>query len=360
MPNQHTNRPVVVITGSSGLIGQALSRRLAPSCTVVGCDITEPDRSSPGAFVYLDVTSDASVRQALDRIRRDHGGRLASVVHLAAYYDFSGEPSPRYDEITVQGTGRLLEALAGFEVEQFVFTSTMLVHAPVRPGEHLDETSPIEAKWPYPQSKLTTERLIRARPGGTPKLILRIAGIYTDLGQQPTLVQQIRRIYEQDLTSFLFPGNRETGQSLVHLDDVVDAIARGIERRTSLPAELTLLIGEADPPSYATLQDRIGELIWQREWPTLRVPETLAKVGAWVQDHAPGIDPFIKPFMIELADDHYALNIERARRFLGWAPSHHLLETLPTIIAALRRDPAAWYRSQGLEVPDARAEPSDR
>jgi len=50
-------------------------------------------------------------RRRRHRIRYAYGERIASGIHLAAYYDFSGEPSPLYDEITVRGTERLLRAL---------------------------------------------------------------------------------------------------------------------------------------------------------------------------------------------------------------------------------------------------------
>jgi nucleoside-diphosphate-sugar epimerase len=68
-------------------------------------------------------------------VRDHHGGQIASIIHLAAYYDFLGAPSPKYDEITVGGTARLLRMLRelDFHVEQFVFSSTMLVHRPAEP-----------------------------------------------------------------------------------------------------------------------------------------------------------------------------------------------------------------------------------
>lgn len=53
---------------------------------------------------------DESVQEALQRVRTGYGGRIASVIHLAAYYDFSGEPSDKYEQITVRGTERLLRA----------------------------------------------------------------------------------------------------------------------------------------------------------------------------------------------------------------------------------------------------------
>jgi nucleoside-diphosphate-sugar epimerase len=48
--------------------------------------------------------------------------------------------------------------------------------------------------------------------------------------------------------------------------------------------------------------------------------------------------------MIALADDHYALDISRARTLLGWEPRHSLRETLPKMITALKADPPGWYR----------------
>jgi len=77
----------------------------------------------------MDITSVASVEKAFKRIRYAYGKRIASVVHLAAYFDFSGESSPLYPRTTVEGTERLLRALLDFEVEQFIFSSSLLVNS---------------------------------------------------------------------------------------------------------------------------------------------------------------------------------------------------------------------------------------
>jgi nucleoside-diphosphate-sugar epimerase len=65
----------------------------------------------------------------------------------------------------------------------------------------------------------------------------------------------------------------------------------------------------------------------------------------------PGADPFIRPWMIDRANDHYALDITRARTLLGWEPTRSLRETIPKMIAALKADPVAWYRENDLESP---------
>ena len=45
----------------------------------------------------------------------------------------------------------------GCAVEQFVFASTMLVHAPTESGRPISEDWPLEPKSPYPQSEVETE-----------------------------------------------------------------------------------------------------------------------------------------------------------------------------------------------------------
>ncbi|RPI55507.1 MAG: NAD(P)-dependent oxidoreductase [Acidobacteria bacterium] len=147
---------LIIVTGSSGFIGKAVCDAfMKDGFKIVGFD--RPESGSPPSgidFVRCDVTSDESVASAISRVRDAFGDRVASIVHLAAYYDFSGEPSSLYDEVTVRGTERLLRAVRQLQVEQFVFSSTMLVHAPCRPGEHIDENSPLDPKWEYPDSKL--------------------------------------------------------------------------------------------------------------------------------------------------------------------------------------------------------------
>lgn len=344
---------MVVVTGSSGLIGSRVVRALAERFRVVGFDRAgDPHPPVEAECVCVDLTSGDSIDAGLARVRYAYGTRLASVVHLAAYYDFSGAPDARYQDVTIDGTARLLGRLQSFEVEQFVFSSTMLVHAPLAPGTRITEATPLEPTWAYPKSKAATERLIAERRGMIPAVLLRIAGGYDELGHSPLLASQMRRIFESRITSRFYPGSLRRGSAFVHLDDVVSAIAAAVERRQDLPAEVPLLIGEEDTMSYGELQDEIGELLHGREWRTYRVPKLVAKVGTWAQDRLPfGPDAFAKPWMVDRADDHYALDTSAARRFLGWEPEHSLRATLPAMAAALLADPVRWYETNGFGEP---------
>ncbi|WP_428938716.1 NAD-dependent epimerase/dehydratase family protein [Fontivita pretiosa] len=353
-PNDH--REIVAVTGSSGLIGAAVVRRLASSYRVIGFDrpgLPQPPEEADA--VDIDLASDDSVRDALRHVFDNDAQRLASVIHLAAYYDFAGEPSPLYEQVTVRGTERLLNGLRelGFTVEQFVFSSTMLVHAPCEPGQAINEDWPIDPKWDYPRSKVRTEQVIRELRGDIPAVLLRIAGVYNDQGNSIPLVHQMQRIFERQLTGRVYPGSTSHGQAFVHLDDVVEAIWLTVQNRRHLPPLTVLLIGEDRTLSYDELQHTFAREIHGTDasFETQRVPKTLAKVGAWVQDKLPG-QAFIKPWMIDRATDHYELDITRARNLLGWEPKRSLRDTLPKMVESLKRDPLAWYQRHELEPPN--------
>ena len=138
--------------------------------------------------------------------------------------------------------------------------------------------------------------------------MLRLAGVYDEQSMVPTLAQQMARVYERDLQSHLYAGSLLVGQSALHRDDMLDA-----------------------------LQDALGQLMHgTAQWLTLRVPKPLAAAGAWVQGKLEplvpdaidgGEPPFIRPFMVAMADD------------------------LPQLVAALKADPAAWYAANGITAP---------
>jgi nucleoside-diphosphate-sugar epimerase len=346
-------KPIILMTGSSGLIGSQLITALAPYYRIAGLDVKCPEKEVAGAeWIECDVTKDPSIKQALGTVREKYGERIASVIHLAAYYDFSGAHSPLYRTLTVEGTRRLLKELQEFQVEQFVFSSTLLVMKPVGDeDEVISEQSPVEsveAAWDYPRSKLEAERVIRQERGSIPAVVLRIAGVYDKECHSIPLAQQINRIYEKRLESYFFPGDADHGQAYVHLDDLVNFFQMVIEMRHELGSHEVFLVAEPDVMSYEELQEQIGELIHGEEWPAIRIPKVIAKAGAWTQENILGQATFIKPWMVDLADTHYPVEIERARIRLGWEPQHRLRDTLSKIIGSLKMDPQRWYEINGL------------
>ncbi len=352
-------KPVVLITGAAGSIGRALCDALTDRYDVVGLDIECDGTDFP--CLEMDITNPASVELALTKVAEQFGTSFAAVIHLAAYFDFTGKDHPMYQAVNVDGTRHLVRALQHYTVERFIYSGTMLVHEPVKPGELITEEQPIAPKWAYPQSKAAAEEVIRNEAGDMPYTLLHLAGLYDDKTAVPTLSNQIARIYERELKSHVYAGDFSAGQSMLHREDMINAMQRVVDRRQELPEQTTILIGEPEGVSYERLQERIGNLIHgEKEWRTISLPQPLAKLGSAVEVASEpvvpdaiddGEKPFIRPFMIDMAEDHYALDIARARDLLGWEPKHNLHDDLESLIATLKDDAHGWYQANGITPP---------
>lgn len=351
--NQKQNRPLVLVTGSTGLIGSKIQKKLSDHYQVIGLDIVKPKKAINDTFFYrCDLTSDKSVAKTLEKIRNKFGKKIASVIHLAAYYDFSGADSPLYEKLTVRGSERLIKQLQDFDVEQFIFSSTHLVMKPATSTDQkITEDSALEAKWDYPQSKIQAERALLENHGEIPLVLLRIAGAYDENGHSPPICNQIKRIYEKSVESILYPGEKEFGQPFIHLDDIVDIFVQTVKRRQGLDKVETFFAAEPTLMSYEAMQKEIGLLIHQKEWPTLPIPKSVAKLGAFFKDILPGEETFIKPWMVDLTDDHYPLEIKNTQKKLDWKPKHNIKDVLPEIIQNFKTNPKKFYLENKLPLP---------
>ena len=347
-------REVVLITGSSGFIGRKLSEALASDFHVVGLDRSGPKEKSPGIYHYdVDITSHEDVSKVLQEIKVHFGKRVHSVIHLVAFYDFRGGEDERYDKITVNGSRFLMHELKeNFEVGKFLFSSSMLVYKPVPVGEKIRDDSEIEPTWEYPESKIRAEKALQEEHGSIPVINLRIAGVYDDTCHSPTISQQIMRIYEGWFSSFLFPGNTNAGQAFLHLDDLRDAIVLLVKKGEPTEKFQNIIVGEEDVMSFREIQEEAGMLIHKRPWPSVTIPAFVAKTGAVVMDKLPFMrEPFIKPWMVKHADEHFAVDMRRLKGMINWEPKRSLRQTLPLMIEGLKEDPEKWYKINKIEVP---------
>ncbi|WP_022674307.1 NAD-dependent epimerase/dehydratase family protein [Novosphingopyxis baekryungensis] len=346
------DKRIVLITGASGYIGRALTQRLGGTYRVIGLDRSSvEDNPDLEASYAIDLADEASVVDALAKVRAAHGKTIAACIHLAAYFDITGEPNPLYNDVNVEGSRRLIKALQDFDVEQFVYASSMLVHEPKPlPDERIDEFTPIGPTWPYPQSKADAEQVLRKNRGDIPVVFLRFAGVYDDEGHSAFLAEQIAGVYEHRMSAHLYPGMLCAAQSALHLEDLTKAVEQTIAHRANLEGETPILIGESETLGYAEIQDIVHCQIHGEEWTTVRIPKSVAKLGTWIEEEVLGHDGFVKQWMVDDANAHYVLDISRARKLLGWEPEHSLRETLPTIIDALKADPQDWYETNKLNT----------
>jgi len=164
------------------------------------------------------------------------------------------------------------------------------------------------------------------------------------------LAHQISRIYEKRLSGKVYPGELSRGQAFLHLDDLLDAIERIVDRRHYLPDVFPVLLGEAKPVPFGELQRLIGRELHGEDWVTWNVPPAAAKLGAWAENRIFGEDAFIRAWMVDISSDHYELDLSQAEEHLGWTAEHSLRQDMPHMLQRLKDDPYHWYEENGLNA----------
>ena len=155
----------VLVTGSSGWLGQTLVPRLArDGHRVVGLD--------PVPSATTEIVGSVVDRALVRRVMRDHA--IEAVVHTAARHKPHIETfdNSEFVAVNVQGTLNLLEEAVAVGVSRFVFTSTtsLMISQQIRDGKAggareavwIDETmAPLKPRNIYGVTKLAAEELCR-------------------------------------------------------------------------------------------------------------------------------------------------------------------------------------------------------
>lgn len=151
----------VFVTGSSGFIGTHLVRTLAAAGHhVIALDVNPPSVPLPidSEFLQVDLLEAAALAAAVRESSPD------ALVHLAARTDVEETRRLEWYAANIEGVSNLLDAVrATPSITRAIYTSTQLVcrlgYTPRDPEDYCPNTL-------YGQSKVETERRVRAAAGG--------------------------------------------------------------------------------------------------------------------------------------------------------------------------------------------------
>jgi len=348
-------RPLVIVTGVADEIGETLVQALQDNYRVVACGKSVPATRSPCVdYVQMDQSDTASVQSALHQIRRHHGDSIYSAIDLSGYHDSARVADDSTRTLSEEATRRLMTGLLDFHVNQVVYISSTSVIEPARIGETVCEESPTISDEPFPEARLAAEEVVEELAGAASTVILRIGDVYNSRGWSTRLARQIARIAEKQAASYVFPGDVNAGQCRIHIDDLCDCLNRVIRRASHLQQRELFLITEPEVLSYAELQEILGQMIHGVAWPAIRIPQVVARAGAWVADHLQSTDARDRNLRWPLhqLNQHYVANVTRAETLLEWSPAHSFRSELSEIISVFRRDPQRWYEMHNIPLPD--------
>lgn len=226
----------ILVTGAAGFVGGHLLRELdaAGARTWAGSlDGLPPSEGAPAGteWVALDVTSDESLRAAVERARPD------GVVHLAAQSSVGasfGDPAGTW-EVNATGTLRLLQAVS--PSTRLLLVSSAEVYGAVPEEEQpIAEDRPLRPASPYAASKAAAEMAtVQAALAGGARAVVARSFNHTGPGQDarfalPSFAAQLAAIADGAAAPVLRVGNLEARRDFLDVRDVVRAYRVLLER----------------------------------------------------------------------------------------------------------------------------------
>ncbi|AOJ09094.1 NAD-dependent epimerase/dehydratase family protein [Burkholderia mayonis] len=313
----------VLITGASGLVGNALARTLRRT----GAATVGLARSAGSAAdVDLEWVLDSNDFDGIEA-RWMPGLHCDSVVHLAArvhvMHDDSRDPLAAYRATNVEGSLRVARAAKAAGATRFVYVSSIKAVAESSAGQPLNEQQPPAPSDPYGVSKLEAEQALRAygAASGLEIVIVRPPLVYGPR-VRANFLQLMRAV------SFGVPlpfGAVDARRSLVFVDNLADALACCV--RDPRAAGQVFHVTDGQDLSVAELVRALGRHLGS---PARLVPVPIG----WLRlaGRLTGRTAQVERLVGELRVDNC-----RIRTTLGWQPPY-------TVDAGLRST-AEWYRS---------------
>jgi nucleoside-diphosphate-sugar epimerase len=299
------------VTGASGFIGGALTRRLIAE----GWTVNALARSEKSAKVVRELGANA-VRGDLDDVAAmTDGARGADVAfHAAAHLGEWGNPSD-FERVNVTGTANAVQAAREAGVPRFVHVGTEAALMHGEPLVNVDETAPLQpdSKAPYSRTKARAEQVARA--GGAVVIRPRLVWGPGDTTILPTLTHAVR----SKRFAWVDGGRHRT--STAHVDNVVEGLMLGAEKGT--PGE-AYFVTDGEPQVFREFVTRLlgtqGVEIPDRSMPhAVASAVTVAGEAAWGVLPLPGQPPLTRFGFWFLTQD-CTIDISRARRELGYSP----------------------------------------
>lgn len=322
-PGAGNDKPLVLVTGASGFVGNALVARLA----------------AQGRYRVR-----AAVRRPVDALDRraeqvrigdldgatDWDAALAgvhAVVHAAArvhvMQDTAAEPLQAFRTVNVDGTLQLARRAVAAGVRRLVYVSSIKVNgevtAPGRPFRADDPPAPAD---PYGVSKREAEDGLRAlaATGALEVVIVRPPLVYGP-GVRANFASLMRLVARGIPLPLGALDNRRT---LVALDNLVDLIVTCLDHPAA--ANETFLAGDGEDLSTTDLVRRVGRALG-RPARLIPVPAALLSLAARVVGRGAVAQRLCESLQVDTG---------KARRVLGWQPPVAVDTALEGVAAQFR------------------------
>lgn len=340
----------MVITGATGFLGGRLIRHCGHKYRIFSIARHPQQKHDLPAgtevvWFEADIGDYRRLREVFQRIQELGGAEL--LLHLAGYYDFTGDEHPEYTHTNVIGTRNVLELAVPLRLRKLFFASSIAACPFPPPGGAITERTPPSAPPPYSRSKCQGEELLKEYAPHVPSSILRLAAIFSNWCEYEPLFNFMETWFSRRWNARILGGRGQWAIPYLHVRDLLPFFMRAIEKADELePLEVL----QASPSGCTTHLDLFlaaTRHYYGRERRPLYVPKPLARVGIRLREilgRARGQLPFERSWMGEYIDLKLNVDASHTHRRLGWQPDPDLdiLKCVPAMIKNRAAQPQRW------------------
>ena len=299
----------VAITGATGFVGIALTRRLAASGRKIRALIRPASTHKRPAGIDVEwIEGDLEDVASLGRLV--HGADV--VIHCAG--TVRGATKAHFNRVNVDGTARLVKlAIDHHPTPHFLLISSLAAREP-----HLS---------PYAASKRAGEAVLVEKSDKLFWTVFRPSAIY---GPGDRELMPVFHWMKKGVAPILGSGNNRF--SLLYVEDLAEAIVQWLDRKNKPAGTYELHDGQPGGYSWRDVIDTVAHLRQGKSVVAIRIPLVVAKMFAAINlmgARALGYAPMLTPGKIrELRHPNWVCDNTALNNATGWTPRILLAEGL--------------------------------
>jgi nucleoside-diphosphate-sugar epimerase len=343
--------PSLIITGASGFVGRHLLDGLKNEYRIFA--LARRSQHDCGAPVHPNIAwmqVDIGDRETLTRTFREiaTAGGASRLIHLAAYYDFTGEGHPEYERTNVTGTRNILDAVSGLGLERIYFASSVAACPFPKPGDAITERTPPDGDHVYAYSKRRGEEMMREFSKVVPTCTVRFGAIYSDWCEYVPLYYFLEQWLGRSWRSRILAGRGESAIPYIHIREIETFFRMVMAVDNTLERHEVFIASTDEPVSHREIFEQIRlSFSGEAETPIL-LPRPIAYAGLHMLNGFGiiiGRQPFERPWMIKYVDRKLHVNATHTTSRLGWRrnPRLRLMRRIPFLIERFKNEPIQWH-----------------
>lgn len=362
MKSKAKTRPTtVILTGASGFIGRHLLEDLKNDHRIFAIARRSPQESKipvhPNvAWIRADIGNENSINRAFREIASAGGADY--LIHLAAYYDFSGDENPEYQRTNIDGTRHIISLSKPLNLKLFVFVSSVAACSYPEPGKFIDEDSPADGIHIYSRTKFIGEQMTKNELDSLPACIVRLGAVFSDWCEYPPLYALMNIWLKTSWRSGLLAGKGISALPYIHVRDITIFFRRLLFHTDKVLNGKTLLACTSGSTTHRTLFDIATRGFFGKSKTPIMIPKLLVGIGMYIMSLL--VSTFEKPWMWRYVDHKLDIQNSKTCKLLDWEPSPRLKieRRMPFLVERYKSEPFAWLSRNLAILKKATSRPS--